>query len=162
MDRVEDGEKAALPLFLEARRAGVPAIADGLDEEALTTAVPPPGWTPLGPVDHLGHAGRHWFQEVLTGSAAPLPGRGENTPPRTTRPPSEVLAFRDQRGRSNAAPTATPLSPRPVGGHPSPLGEEITAVRRIAPRAVKETARHAGHPDAVREPLDERTGPRPR
>lgn len=155
---MEDAEKAVLPLFLEARHAGVPAIADGLDEEALTTAVPPSGWTPPGAVDHLGHAGRHRFQEVLTGSAAPLRWKDENTPPRPTRPPSEVLAFRDQCGRWNAAPAAAPLSTRPVDGHPPPLGEEITDVRRIALRVIEET----GHPDAAREPLDGPTGLRPR
>ena len=48
------------------------AILDGLDDAALTTAVLPLGWTPLGMVEHLGYAERHWFQEVLTGSADPL------------------------------------------------------------------------------------------
>ncbi len=30
------------------------------------------GWTPLGLVEHLGHAERFWFQIVCVGTAAPL------------------------------------------------------------------------------------------
>ena len=160
---MEDGEKAALRHFLDAQRASVLAIVDGLDEEALTTAVLPSGWTPLGLVEHLGHAERHWFQEVLTGSAAPLPWVDERTPLRTSRPPSEVFAFyRDQCDRSNAALAAAPLSTRPVGSHPMPLGAETTDLRRIALHVIEETARHAGHLDAARELLDGRTGLGPR
>jgi uncharacterized damage-inducible protein DinB len=160
---VEDDEKAALRHFLEAQRASVLAIVAGLDEEALTTAVLPSGWTPLGLVEHLGHAERHWFQQVLTGSADPLPWADDDTPLRTPRPPAAVFAFyRAQCERSDAALAATPLSARPRGTHPSPLGDEITDLRRIALHVIEETARHAGHLDAARELLDGRTGLGPR
>ena len=46
----------------------------------------PSGWTPLGLVEHLGHAERHWFQEIATGSADPLPWPDDNTPLTTSRP----------------------------------------------------------------------------
>jgi len=65
-------EKAALKGFLDAQRAAVLAILDGLDDDAMTTAVLPSKWTPLGMVEHLGYAERHWFQEVVTGAAEPL------------------------------------------------------------------------------------------
>jgi Protein of unknown function (DUF664) len=65
-------ERNALLMFLEAQRASVLAIVDGLDDEALTTAVLPSGWTPLGLIEHLGYAERHWFQEIVTGSAEPV------------------------------------------------------------------------------------------
>ncbi|MEU4229739.1 DUF664 domain-containing protein [Nonomuraea sp. NPDC026600] len=38
-------------------------------ERALSTAILPSGWTVLGLVEHLGYAERHWFQEIVTGSA---------------------------------------------------------------------------------------------
>jgi hypothetical protein len=38
-----------------------------------------------GLIEHLGYAERHWFQEIVTGSAEPLPWPDENTPLRTTR-----------------------------------------------------------------------------
>ena len=54
----------ALLAFLDAQRECVLATVGGLDESLLTTPVLPSGWTPLGLVEHLGHAERHWFQEV--------------------------------------------------------------------------------------------------
>src|SRR6266496_3480915 len=80
-------EKAALSIFLSAQRASVLAIIDGLDEEALTTPILPSGWTPLGLIEHLGYAERHWFQEILTGTADPLPWPEDHTPLATARPP---------------------------------------------------------------------------
>ncbi|MEU9357681.1 DUF664 domain-containing protein [Streptomyces sp. NPDC048301] len=68
----EGMEKKTLSAFLAAQRASVLAIVDGLDTQALTSSVLPSGWTPLGLVEHLGHAERHWFQEVVTGAAEPL------------------------------------------------------------------------------------------
>src|SRR5262249_41920678 len=93
MGGVADGEKDALLLFLEAQRASVLAILDGLDDGALTTPVPPVGWTLLGMVEHLGYAERHWFQEVLTGTAEPLTWPEDNHAPLITpRSPAVVLA----------------------------------------------------------------------
>jgi Protein of unknown function (DUF664) len=158
-----DDEKRALAHFLAAQRGAVLAVVAGLDETALTTAVLPSGWTPLGLIEHLGHAERHWFQQVLTGSADPLPWPDEDTPLRTARPPAVVFAFyRDQCARSDALLAATPLSARPRGRHPDPLGAEITDLRRLVLHLIEETARHAGHLDIARELLDGRTGLGPR
>jgi hypothetical protein len=161
---VDDGEKGALLHFLEAQRAAVRTIVDGLDEAALTKAVLPSGWTPLGMVEHLGYAERHWFQEVLTGSAEPVPWPDDDHAPLTTpRPPSVVFAFyREQCERSDALLAALPLSTTPVGRHPSPLASEVTDLRRIVLHMIEETARHAGHLDIARELLDGRTGLAPR
>ncbi|MFI7706794.1 DinB family protein [Nonomuraea sp. NPDC049480] len=160
---MDDGEKDALLMFLEAQRASVLAIIEGLDDEALTTAVVPSGWTPLGLVEHLGHAERHWFQEIATGSAEPLPWPDDDTPLLTPRPPSVVFAFyRDQCARSDAVLAATPLSAPPRGRHPDPLGSEITDLRRIVLHMIEETARHAGHLDIARELIDGKTGLGPR
>ncbi|SCG43853.1 Protein of unknown function [Micromonospora echinaurantiaca] len=161
---MDGSEKNALLAFLEAQRASVLAIIDGLDAEALTTAVLPSGWTPLGLIEHLGYAERHWFQEVATGAAEPLAWPDDDHTPLTTpRPPSVVLAFyRDQCARSNAVLAATPLSTPPRGRHPGPLGDETTDLRRIVLHMIEETARHAGHLDVARELLDGTTGLGPR
>lgn len=103
-----DDEKQALTHFLAAQRAAVLAIVAGLDETALTTAVLPSGWTPLGLIEHLGHAERHWFQQILTGAAEPLPWPDEDTPLRTPRPPAAVFAFYRSSARD-----PTPCSPPP-------------------------------------------------
>ena len=159
-----DTEKSALLYFLDAQRGAVLAILDGLDEAALTTPVLPSGWTPLGLVEHLGYAERHWFQQVATGSAEPLPWPDDHAPLTTPRPPAVVFAFyREQCERSNAILAATPLSAAPVGHHhPGRLADEISDMRDIVLHMIEETARHAGHLDAVRELLDGRTGLGPR
>ncbi|MGO9216738.1 MAG: DUF664 domain-containing protein [Streptosporangiaceae bacterium] len=91
----------------------------------LAAPVLPSGWTPLGLIEHLGHAERHWFQDVATGPAAPLPwpddpgDEDEDAPFTTSRPPEVVFAFyRDQIDRANAVLATTPLSPAPVGRQP--------------------------------------------
>ncbi|RKR92050.1 uncharacterized protein DUF664 [Micromonospora pisi] len=161
---MDDTEKNALSMFLEAQRASVLAIVDGLDAEALTTVVLPSGWTPLGLVEHLGYAERHWFQEVAAGSVEPLEWPDDDHAPLTTpRPPAVVFAFyRAQCERSDAVLASTPLSAPPVGRHPDPFGAEITDMRRIVLHMIEETARHAGHLDIARELLDGRTGLGPR
>ncbi|WP_201435619.1 DinB family protein [Saccharothrix sp. 6-C] len=158
-----EGEKAALSMFLDAQRGVVSAILEGLDEDALTTSVLPSGWTPLGLVEHLGYAERHWFQEILHGRADPLPWPDDPAPLTTPRSSAEVFAFyRDQCERSDAVLADTPLDTRPVGRHPGALGDETTDLRRIVLHVIEETARHAGHLDAWRELFDGKTGLGPR
>ncbi|MBO4271419.1 DUF664 domain-containing protein [Microbispora triticiradicis] len=150
-------------MFLEAQRASVLAIIEGLDDEALTTPLLPSRWTPLGLVEHLGYAERHWFQEIATGSAEPLPWPDRDVPLTTPRQPAEVFAFyRDQCERSDAVLASMPLSAPPRGRHPAPLGDEITDLRRIVLHMIEETARHAGHLDIARELIDGKTGLGPR
>lgn len=160
MDRLHDNEKKTLSMFLAAQRSSVLAILEGLDAAALTTAVLPSGWTPLGMVEHLGHAERHWFQEVLTGRADPMPWPDDDAPPLTTpRPPALVFGFyRAQCERSDGLLAATPLSTPPLGHHPYLPEGTVTDLRWIVLHMIEETARHAGHLDAARELLDGRTG----
>ncbi len=62
MNAVEvPAEAAALQWFLDAQRRSVLDIVDGLSDEQLTTSVMTSGWTPVGLIEHLGHAERHWF-----------------------------------------------------------------------------------------------------
>jgi uncharacterized damage-inducible protein DinB len=161
---VIDKEKQTLLMFLEAQRASVLAIVEGLDAEGLTTAVVPSGWTPIGLIEHLGHAERHWFQEIATGSAEPLGWPDDDHEPLSTpRSPTVVFDFyRAQCQRSDVIVAATPLSAAPLGRHPGALGEEITDLRRIMLHMIEETARHAGHLDIAREMLDGHTGLGPR
>jgi hypothetical protein len=158
-------EKPVLHEFLGYQRISVLAVMDGLDDEALQASVLPSGWTPLGLLEHLGHAERHWFQEVLTGSVVPLPWPDEvDTPLRTSRTPSLVFGFyREQCRISDSIIEATSLETAPVGRHPNePLASQTTDLRRIMLHMIEETARHAGHLDAARELIDGRTGLGPR
>ncbi|WP_370966966.1 DinB family protein [Amycolatopsis sp. cg9] len=158
-----DDEKSTLRMFLRAQRESALAILDGLGAEELRRPVLPSGWTPLGMVEHLGCAERHWFQEIVTGAADPLPWPDDDRPLTTPRRPDVVFAFyREQCRRSDEVLAATPLSARPRARHPGPLGEEITDLRGVVLHVIEETARHAGHLDVVRELLDGRTGLGPR
>jgi hypothetical protein len=160
-----DAEKAALHEFLAYQRASVQAVVAGLDEEALRAAVLPSGWSPIGLIEHLGHAERHWFQEVFTGSAAPLPWPDDDQAPLTTsRPPPLVFGFyRDQCRLSDSIIAGAPLTAVPADRHPEePLASQTTDLRRIMLHMIEETARHAGHLDAVRELIDGRVGLGPR
>jgi uncharacterized damage-inducible protein DinB len=153
-----------LMAFLDAQRARALTIIAGLDAERLATPVLPSGWTPLGMIEHLGHAERHWFQEVALGSAAPLPwpddpDADEDGPYTTTRPADVVFAFyRDQIERANAVLTSTPLSKPPRGRHNQGEVDQITDLRFIVLHMIEETARHLGHLDVARELLDGRVG----
>ncbi|MEV0095407.1 DinB family protein [Streptomyces sp. NPDC050738] len=156
-------EKKVLSAYLAAQRTSVLAILDGLDPQALTTSVVPSGWTPLGLIEHLGYAERHWFQEVVTGEAEPLVWPDDHDPSTTPRPPEMVFAFyEDQCRRSDAVIARTPLSAPPQGSHPGMVDDEVADLRGIIMHMVEETARHAGHLDIVRELLDGRTGLGPR
>ncbi len=160
----EANEKEALLMFLRAQRASVLAIVDGLDPAALTTPVQPFGWSPLGMIEHLGYAERHWLQELATGSAEPLPWPDDDhLPLNTPRAPGTVFAFyRAQCELSDATIASLPLSAPPHARHPPPLGDEVTDLRRIILHMIEETARHAGHLDIIRELLDGKTGLGPR
>jgi len=71
--RLESSADQTLPTFLEAQRAAVLAVVDGLEDEAWHAPVVPSGWSPAGLVAHLGDAERHWFQGVVAGADVALP-----------------------------------------------------------------------------------------
>ncbi|GIE31021.1 hypothetical protein Ait01nite_040660 [Actinoplanes italicus] len=160
-----DGEKAVLHEFLTYQRGVVLAIVEGLGEQALHRSVLPSGWTPLGLIEHLGHAEIHWFQDVLTGSAEPPPWGWDDAPPLTTpRPASAVIDFyREVCKRSDELIAVTPLDAAPALRHEVEwLAEQTGDLRRIILHMIEETARHAGHLDVARELIDGRTGLGPR
>jgi hypothetical protein len=148
--------------YLEFQRSSVRSIVDGLNEEAWHTPVVASGWTVAGMVEHLGGAERHWFQEVVAGSAAGWPwdeGRPPYDPARAftcERPSSEVLAYyRAQCDKSDEILTGVSLSDPPRGRHGD---DEIPNVRVVILHIIEETAAHSGHLEIARELLDNKTG----
>jgi uncharacterized damage-inducible protein DinB len=157
-------EKTALQHVLDAQRGGVAAILAGLTDEQLRTPVLPSGWTPIGMVEHLARAERHWFQWVALGTMDEAPWPADHDGPHVSpHPVEEVFAFyRASCERSNTVLASTSLDAKPVRRHGDALDDEITDVRRIVLHMIEETARHLGHLDAARELLDGRTGLGPR
>jgi hypothetical protein len=168
MTRKQD-ERASLSAFLQAQRRSVLAIVEGLDERDMRRPVVLSGWTPLGMIEHLGHAERFWFEQVITGTANPLgdwPGaeaEADDDPFATSRPVHVVLAFyREQVMRSVEILASTPIDSRPAGHIPPDMADEIHTVRDIVLHMIEEVARHAGHLDIARELIDGQTGLGPR
>jgi hypothetical protein len=118
----------------------------------------------VGLVEHLGDAGRHWFQRVVAGSDAEQPW-DEGRPPYDPdaafvcdRPSAEVIGYyRDQCVRSDAVLAVTPLSAPPGGRHGDPEMDEPLSMRWVVLHMIEETASHSGHLDIARELLDGRT-----
>jgi hypothetical protein len=164
----QDVDDQALITFLDAQRASVRAIVDGLGEDALRAAVVPSGWTPLGLIEHLGFAERYWLQFVATGSAMDLPwpeepGGDPDAPFATSRPAAVVFSFyADQCERANALLAAMPLSSPPRGRAYPAIADQVADLRWIVLHMIEETARHAGHLDIARELIDGQTGRGPR
>jgi uncharacterized damage-inducible protein DinB len=155
------GVDRILKAFLDAQRARVFEVVAGLDAEQLSAAVLPSGWTVAGMIEHLGHAERHWLQEVALGSADPLPWPDD--PPEggfvPARSAEQVFAFyRDQIARSNAVLASVSWDAAPVGDHGQGDTAQITDLRFIVLHLIEETARHLGHLDAARELIDGKTG----
>jgi uncharacterized damage-inducible protein DinB len=158
------GERNDLSAFLAAQRRAVLDIVDGLDEDALRRTVLPSGWTPLGLIEHLGHAERFWFQYILTGQISELPWpesteEADDAPFTTEHPVDAVLAFyRDQCARGDAALAAAPLDRAPRSEIPSWMPPDTHNVRTVLLHMIEETARHAGHADLIREAIDGAVG----
>jgi Protein of unknown function (DUF664) len=159
-------ETSTLIEFLDAQRASVLDIISDLPGAALNSSVLPSGWTPIGLVEHLGHAERHWFQEIVTGSAGDLPWTDDSdvdAPFASGHDARDVIAFyRAQCRRSNEVLASTPLSTAVKVRHDDDVDFEIRDVRRVALHVLEETARHAGHLDAARELIDGVVGRGPR
>ncbi|GAA0947641.1 DinB family protein [Kribbella koreensis] len=149
--------------FLEAQRTRVFGVIEGLTPEQLTKPVLPSGWTVLGMVEHLGHAERHWFQQVALGSAAPLPWPDDpadaDEDAFTSAHSAETVFgfYRDQIARANEVLATVPWGTPPVGDHGHGDTSQITDLRFIVLHLIEETARHLGHLDAARELIDGRT-----
>jgi uncharacterized protein YndB with AHSA1/START domain len=159
-------ERAALIAFLQAQRRSVLAIVAGLDDDSAREIVVPSGWAPSGLIEHLAHAERLWFQQVLTGRAGPLPwppgeDDDEGGPFVARHQLEEVLDFyRKQCAISDEVLARTALTASPSGQVPPDLAVtgDIHTARDIVLHLIEETARHAGHLDLARELIDGRTG----
>ncbi|MEV6281921.1 DinB family protein [Kribbella sp. NPDC051770] len=153
-----DAADGLLVEFLDAQRGRVFEVLDGLGDEELRRAVLPSGWAPLGLVEHLGHAERHWFQQVTLGAAEALPWErlpedDADGPFTTSRSTEAVFGFyRRQIAVANEVLVSTSFDAAPVGKHG--FGPEPVELRVIVLHMIEETARHLGHLDAARELID--------
>jgi uncharacterized damage-inducible protein DinB len=157
-----DATIAALLRSLNAQRAHVVGILDGLTDDQLSRPVLPTGWSCLGLVHHLAlDVERFWFQTVMAG-AMQATEAGEDETSAWQVPPgmraAEVLAlYRREIEQADKIIEAVPLDAAPAYW-PEYFGSfRLADLRAVLLHVISETACHAGHLDAVRELIDGRT-----
>jgi hypothetical protein len=165
-------ERDRLQYFLDQQRNAVLAIIEGLGEAELHTPVLPSGWTPIGLIRHLAGAEAMWFQWVVLGTQPQVTwDDGIDDPPNDPEAPfttkhssaAVIEQYRRQCQMSNEILQSRDLHAALLGEHGLDWPDEpITDLRWFVLHMIEETARHAGHLDAVRELLDGATGRAPR
>ncbi|AXG77323.1 DinB family protein [Streptomyces paludis] len=151
-------ERTQLVGWLDTQRAIVQWKCEGLSEEDAHRSVLPgsPLMTMAGIVSHLRWTEQTWFEVLFLGRPATGPQFDEEHEDADMRvegvPLERLLAEYDQQcALSNEIIAAHPLET--VGRHPD-FRSAQASLRWMLIHMVEETARHAGHMDAVRELLD--------
>ena len=153
-------EITALLRYLNAQRAHVLGILDGLDEDVLRRPVLPSGWNCLGLVQHLAlDVERFWFRAIVAGEQTvidDLAGAPDAWQVGADVPVGAVFdVYRQEIDRANAIIAATSLDTAPAWWPPELFGDfRLHHLREIILHVMTETACHAGHLDAARELVD--------
>jgi hypothetical protein len=148
-------ERTQLVGWLDLQRAVVHLKCEGLSDADAHRAVLPgsPLMTMAGAVSHLRWVERCWFEVVFLGGPAVGPWFGNDA---GTIVPSQpinrlLVDYERQCALSNEIAAAHALDD--VGKHQGFRAAAAT-LRWILIHMVEETARHAGHMDAIRELLE--------
>ncbi len=158
------GVGSALLARLEAQRAHVLGILDGLDEAALRRPVLPTGWSCLGLLNHLAlDDERFWFRGVVAGEQEVVDdvaaGGWDAWHVDAGTTVAEVFdRYREESRAADEILATVDLSAAPAWW-PTELfgGWRYDTVGDVVLHVLTETAVHAGHLDAARELIDGRT-----
>ena len=154
--------RAALVRSLDAQRAHVVGILEGLSSEQLSVPVLPSGWSCLGLLNHLAlDVERYWFSCIVGGEELDEDdGSGDAT--RNWRvgtdvaPDAVLVRYRAEIAAANGVIAVTDLDAAPAQ-RDAWWGEwEVPDLRFVLLHVIAETACHAGHLDAARELTDGR------
>lgn len=155
-------ERTQLTGWFRMQREIVHFKCEGLAEEDAHRAVLPssPLMTVAGIVSHLRWTEQTWFEVLFLGRPAEGPQFSENPEDLDMRVEGVPLArllddYREQCAISDEIIAAHDLDE--VGRHPD-FRSAAASLRWMVIHMIEETARHAGHLDAVRELLDGETG----
>lgn len=155
-------ERTQLLGWLDMQRAVIHWKCEGLTEEDAHRAVLPssPNLTMAGLVSHLRWVEHSWFEVLLMGRPAVGP-QFEDGPEDADMLVGDVpLAQLLEEYRRQCAVSdeiVAGLSLDDTGRHPD-FGVQGHSLRWMLLHMIEETARHAGHADAVRELVDGRKG----
>jgi len=139
----------------DALRASVLGLTDGQARATPSAS----GLSLGGLIKHVDRTERRWVIAGISGQ--PLPGLWpiENWPEDFFMKPDETLAGLLDSYAQTALQTGRVVAGLADLGQPSAVDSD-KSVRWVLMHVVKETARHAGHADIIRESLDgERAGP---
>jgi uncharacterized damage-inducible protein DinB len=150
-------ERTQLVGWLDLQRAVITWKCDGLSEEDAHRAVLPasPLMTMAGLVSHMRWVENLWFEIVMLGLPATGPQFSETEDEDMIvdgTPLAQLLEDYDRQcTRSNEIIAAHSLDDR---GKNTDFKSGAASLRWILLHMIEETARHAGHADAIRELLD--------
>lgn len=152
------GEKESLHAFLDKQRDVMVWKLEGLSDDDLRRPMTPSGTNLLGMVKHLAAVEYGWFCATFGRETEPLPFDEDNEDADLRVDPDEttegILAFY-ARARSAADQVIAELDLDTTGT--AWFGDTVS-LRWVLLHMIKETARHAGHADIVRELIDNTTG----
>lgn len=155
-------ERTQLVGWLDIQRAIVHYKCEGLsDADAHRSVLPTsPLMTMAGVVSHLRWVENTWFEVLFLGGAADTPAFVDDPEDADMMVEGIPLArllgeYEQQCAVSNEIIAAHSLDV--VGKHPD-YGSAAATLRWMLIHMVEETARHAGHMDAIRELLDGQKG----
>jgi len=157
----EADERVQLVGWLDMQRAIIAWKCEGLsDEDAHRPVLPAsPLMTMAGLVSHMRWAEQTWFEVLFLGRPATGPqfADSEDEDMKVPGVPlAQLLAEYEQQCKiSNEIIAAHPLEE--TGKHPD-FKSSAANLRWMLLHMIEETARHAGHADAIRELLDGQTG----
>lgn len=158
-DATESGAvstRTSLVRSLDAQRAHVLGILEGLSSSTLRAPQLPSGWSCLGLVRHLTFdVERYWFTCIVGG--APLGDDGWHWEVPDELSADDVLdQYRAEVRHANAVIEQVALDAPPAQRDPWWGEWEVPDHRFVLLHVITETACHAGHLDAARELIDRR------
>ena len=144
-------ERDVLLYYLNRMRDAVVRTSEGLSDEQQRTPGVPSGTNLLGLVQHLTGVEAHWFQRVFLDQGGETK-KSMDVPAGATRD-DIVAAYRAACARSDEIVRACPdLSTMAKVANPGE--DERDSLRRIMAHVLRETSRHCGHADILRELID--------
>lgn len=157
--RVELDEKKVLSASLDAQRAAMLALCEGLSDEQLRARLVPSLTTILGVVKHLAYVERWWFQDVFEGRPCEYTISEDDWDADFRIEPDDTTSDILDLYRAEVA-----ISREIIQAHDlSAISRNHTqrppcTLRWTILHVIEDTARHAGQADILREQLDGKTG----
>lgn len=144
--------------FLAFQRATILQKCAGLTEEQLRSTPTVSALSLLGLVNHLAYVERQWFQAVMDDRIVHIPWHHDENEFEigTDQNASEIMSFYIAECAISDEIIAAYRMDDLARWYPS--DEERRSLRWIVSHMIRETARHCGHADIIREAIDGATG----